>query len=51
MCDNWIEVADETSINAARKIGEARVDCLIELGGFTGNNRLIYCATNRLEFS
>ena len=40
ICDGWIDVCGETSIDAARKIANTQIDCIIELGGYTGNNRL-----------
>ena len=40
LCDRWIDVGGEASIDAARKIANAQIDCIIELGGYTGNNRL-----------
>lgn len=42
-CDNWLELTNCDDNKAARVIADQRLDILVELGGFTGNNRIGIC--------
>lgn len=40
LCDRWLDVSDDSDLVAARRIAETEADLLIELGGYTGGQRL-----------
>lgn len=40
LCDRWLEVSQGSDLAAARQIAELEADLLIELGGYTGGQRL-----------
>ena len=42
-CDHWLELSDYDDNKAARIVADQRLDVLVELGGFTGNNRIGIC--------
>ena len=42
-CDHWIELTNYDDKKASRIIADQRLDILVELGGFTGNNRITVC--------
>ncbi|WP_115131506.1 CDC27 family protein [Synechococcus sp. N26] len=42
-CDHWLELSDCDDNKAARIVADQRLDVLVELGGFTGNNRIGIC--------
>ena len=39
-CDGWIDINGISDLEAARKISELQLDILVELGGYTGGQRL-----------
>ena len=40
MCDRWLELGASSDLAAARQIAELELDLLVELGGYTGGQRL-----------
>lgn len=44
MCQGWLDVATLTPEDTARRIADAKVDILLELGGYTSGSRLEVCA-------
>ncbi|QNI46831.1 O-linked beta-N-acetylglucosamine transferase [Synechococcus sp. A15-60] len=40
LCDRWLQLGPSTDLAAARQIAELEIDLLVELGGYTGGQRL-----------
>ena len=40
LCDRWLQLGPSTDLAAARRIAELELDLLVELGGYTGGQRL-----------
>ena len=40
LCDRWVELGASSDLAAARKIAELELDLIVELGGYTGGQRL-----------
>ena len=43
LCDHWLDLTNFDDEIATRVVADQRLDILIELGGFTGNNRISIC--------
>ena len=42
-CEHWLDLREYSDSQAARMIGDQRLDVLVELGGYTGNSRVGIC--------
>ena len=49
-CEHWLELTGCDDERAARVVADQRLDILVELGGFTGENRIAICLRNQLIF-
>ena len=48
LSDKWLDVSNKDDLSAARLIAETQPDLLVELGGYTGGQRLriLTCKTS-----